>query len=416
MALSIPTTSMATTISSILLLQLFLTTSYCSENCNSAIPGSDIDLLEFPLNLEYLEAEFFLWGSLGTTKARLDPFTKDVILQFAFQEVGHLSDEGDGLVVVVVAVVVLVVGCGGRIVVVVVVVVLVVGCGGRIVVAAVVGVVEWQRKWWGGGGVEGWWRRWAIKNTVRGFPRPLLNLSAEAFGNVMNSAFGRALKPAFDPYANELNFLLASYVIPYVGLTGYVASGWAFGRRVGPRCSIRGLLYERAREKVKPYGITVAAFTDRISELRNKLGSAGVKDEGLIVPTFQGAEGKLRGNVLAGDQNSVGYDRTPEEILRIIYSSGDEHVPGGFYPKGADVLNDLEKYKFDLKLGSKVRFVMSLIPRCIIRKEKVLIFCHNIAPINLFLEIFDDMEKVGVEHDFQREAHGGPIPMASREN
>ncbi|GMP73302.1 hypothetical protein CsSME_00031093 [Camellia sinensis var. sinensis] len=375
MALSIPTTSMATTttttttvvISSILLLLLFLPTSYCSENYNSAIPGSDIDLLEFPLNLEYLEAEFFLWGSLGygldsiapnltmggpppvgTTKARLDPFTKDVILQFAFQEVGHLSDEGGGSVVVVV--------------------VLVVGCGGRIVVAVVVGVVEWQRKWWGGdggGGVEGivvWWGGGgdgggrivemvivAIKNTVRGFPRPLLNLSAEAFGNVMNSAFGRALKPAFDPYGNELNFLLASYVIPYVGLTGYVGANPKLQSPISKRlvagllavesgqdAVIRGLLYERAREKVTPYGITVAEFTDRISELRNKLGSAGVKDEGLIVPTFQGAEGKLRGNVLAGDQNSVGYDRTPEEILRIIYSSGDEHVPGGFYPKGAD--------------------------------------------------------------------------------
>ncbi|THG16723.1 hypothetical protein TEA_008605 [Camellia sinensis var. sinensis] len=345
MALSIPTTSMATTttttttavISSILLLLLFLPTSYCSENYNSAIPVSDIDLLEFPLNLEYLEAEFFLWGSLGygldsiapnltmggpppvgTTKARLDPFTKDVILQFAFQEVGHLSDEGDGLVAVVVAMVVLVVGCGGRVVV----------RGGR-AAEEVVG--------------------WAIKNTVRGFPRPLLNLSAEAFGNVMNSAFGRALKPAFDPYANELNFLLASYVIPYVGLTGYVGANPKLQSPISKRlvagllavesgqdAVIRGLLYERAREKVKPYGITVAAFTDRISELRNKLGSAGVKDEGLIVPTFQGAEGKLRGNVLAGDQNSVGYDRTPEEILRIIYSSGDEHVPGGFYPKGAD--------------------------------------------------------------------------------
>ncbi|CAL5337992.1 hypothetical protein CsSME_00021359 [Camellia sinensis var. sinensis] len=306
MALSIPTTSMATTsaittvvISSILLLQPFLPTSYGSENYNSAIPGSDIDLLEFPLNLEYLEAEFFLWGSLGygldsiapnltmggpppvgTTKARLDPFTKDVILQFAFQEVGHLR---------------------------------------------------------------------AIQNTVKGFPRPLLNLSAEAFGNVMNSAFGRALKPAFDPYANELNFLLASYVVPYVGLTGYVGANPKLQSPISKRlvagllavesgqdAVIRGLLYERAREKVQPYGITVAKFTNRISKLRNKLGNAGVKDEGLIVPTFQGAEGKLKGNVLAGDQNSVGYDRTPEEILRIIYSSGDEHVPGGFYPKGAE--------------------------------------------------------------------------------
>ncbi|XP_052187132.1 SNF2 domain-containing protein CLASSY 1-like [Diospyros lotus] len=52
-------------------------------------------------------------------------------------------------------------------------------------------------------------------------------------------------------------------------------------------------------------------------------------------------------------------------------------------------LEGLEKYKFNLKFGSKVRFVMSLVPRCLIRKEKVLIFCHNIAPINLFVEIFE---------------------------
>ncbi|KAM7491882.1 hypothetical protein LguiA_034803 [Lonicera macranthoides] len=52
-------------------------------------------------------------------------------------------------------------------------------------------------------------------------------------------------------------------------------------------------------------------------------------------------------------------------------------------------LESLEGSKFDLKLGSKIRFVMSLVPRCLLRREKVLIFCHNIAPINLFLEIFE---------------------------
>ncbi|EEF43133.1 desiccation-related protein PCC13-62 [Ricinus communis] len=265
----------------------------------SSIPDGDVDLLEFPINLEYLEAEFFLYGSLGdgldvfapnltsggpppigATKAKLDPFTRDVIRQFAWQEVGHLR---------------------------------------------------------------------AIKNVVKGFPRPLLDLRAETFAKVIDDAFGQPLFPPFDPYACSLNFLIASYIVPYVGLTGYVGANPKLSASIskqlvagllavesGQDAVIRTLLYERAIEKVYPYKITVAEFTDRISELRNKLGNNGNKDEGIIVAKERGAEGQVRGNVLAGDEYSVGYPRTPEEILRIVYGGGDEHVPGGFYPKGAD--------------------------------------------------------------------------------
>ncbi|GAB4842973.1 ER membrane complex subunit 6 [Ancistrocladus abbreviatus] len=268
------------------------------EVWQSMIPESDADLLEFPLNLEYLEAEFFLWGSLGygldkfdpnltaggpspcgAQIARLDPFTKDVIYQFALQEVGHLR---------------------------------------------------------------------AIKSRVKGFPRPLLNLSAAHFASIMDNAFGYPLNPPFDPYANSINYLLASYVIPYVGLTGYVGANpklkapaskqlvaGLLAVESGQDAVIRGLLYRLAASQVLPYRITVAAFTERISELRNKLGKDGLKDEGLVVPRVWGPEGKSVGNVLAGDENSLGYGRTPEEILRIVYGNGDEHVAGGFYPEGA---------------------------------------------------------------------------------
>ncbi|XP_057806110.1 desiccation-related protein PCC13-62-like [Salvia miltiorrhiza] len=285
MAFSIPTAA---------LLSLFLLAGAGA----AGIPGSDVDLLEFPLNLEYLEAEFFSWGAfgrgldafepnltkggpppLGVKKANLTPLIEDIIAQFAFQEFGHLR---------------------------------------------------------------------AIQQTVSGFPRPLLNLSAASFATVMNSAVGKALVPPFDPYASDINYLLASYVIPYVGLTGYVGANpklispiskrlvaGLLGVESGQDAVIRALLYQRAMTKVHPYGYTVAELTDKISALRNKLGDAGIKDEGLIVEPSAGAEGRIAGNVLAGDENSLAYDRTPEQILRIVYASGKETQPGGFYPKGA---------------------------------------------------------------------------------
>ncbi|XAR56967.1 hypothetical protein NMG60_11024950 [Bertholletia excelsa] len=263
------------------------------------LPKSDIDNIEFPLNLEYLEAEFFLWGTLGrgldrvapnltmggpppigVKRANLDSMTRDVILQFAYQEVGHLR---------------------------------------------------------------------AIKRTVPGFPRPLLNLSAEVFATVIDAAFGKQLIPPFNPYANAVNFLIASYVIPYVGLTGYVGANpnlisptakrlvaGLLGVEAGQDAVIRGLLYQHATEEVFPYGVTVANFTDRISNLRNNLGCGGIKDEGLVVPPRLGAGGGVRGNVLAGNHDSLAYKRSAAEVLRIVYGSGDEKVPGGFYPKGGD--------------------------------------------------------------------------------
>ncbi|XP_057428482.1 ferritin-like catalase Nec2 [Lotus japonicus] len=285
----------------VLLASLFLTSQTFSSVliASAAIPDqNDLDLLEFPLNLEYLEAEFFLFGALGhgldvvapnltgggpppigARAAKLDPLVRDVIYQFALQEVGHLR---------------------------------------------------------------------AIKSTVKGFPRPLLNLSKASFAEIMDSAFGKPLSPPFDPYANSINYLLASYVIPYVGLTGYVGANpllqnatskklvaGLLGVESGQDAVIRALLYERRALKVHPYGNSVAKFTNRISTLRNKLGGSGLKDEGLKVPKLQGAEGETEGNILAGDKYSMAYARSPEEILRIVYGGGDEHVPGGFYPKGA---------------------------------------------------------------------------------
>ncbi|KAG8477655.1 hypothetical protein CXB51_030803 [Gossypium anomalum] len=183
----------------------------------------------------------------------------------------------------------------------------------------------------------------AITESVGGVPRPQLNISAEAFAAFFNRAMNTTLSPPFNPYANSLNYLLASYVIPYVGLVGYVGTipnlvgrtnrrlaASLLGVESGQDAVIRTLLYLRANETVMPYGVTVAGFTDRISEIRNRLGRCGMKDEGLIVPKQLGAENRTISNILSADADSLSYSRTQAEILRIIYGTGDESRPGGF--------------------------------------------------------------------------------------
>ncbi|XP_078434578.1 ferritin-like catalase Nec2 [Wolffia australiana] len=262
------------------------------------LPPLDVDLLQFALNLEHLEADYFINSALGLSlddvapelvmggpppigarKANLDRQTRAVITEFGFEEVGHLR---------------------------------------------------------------------AIKTTVGGFPRPLLDLSAKNFARIFDQALGYPLNPPFDPYANSINYLLASYVIPYMGLVGYVGanpliSGYVskrllaglLGVEAGQDAVIRTMLYERAALIVHPYNRTVAEFTAAVSELRNRLAGCGIKDEGIIVPPELGAEGRTSTNVLSADRNSLSYTRSPEEILRVVYGTGDERRPGGFFPAGA---------------------------------------------------------------------------------
>lgn len=60
--------------------------------------------------------------------------------------------------------------------------------------------------------------------SVGGFPRPELDISSQNFATLFDKAVGFKLDPPFDPYANSLNYLLAAYAIPYIGLVGYVGT------------------------------------------------------------------------------------------------------------------------------------------------------------------------------------------------
>ncbi|KAL2633300.1 hypothetical protein R1flu_004779 [Riccia fluitans] len=283
------------------ILALVLLLSSWAVQGTSDFTITDKDTLAVALNLEYLEAEFFLFGAYGKgldhfspeladggptpkggEKADLDPIVRELVEQFGLQEVGHIR---------------------------------------------------------------------AIKEALgkEGFPRPELNFGKEVWAQVFDDAFGYKLDPPFNPYKNSVNYMLASYGIPYVGLTGYTGGAHLLegpgakslaarllGVEAGQDASIRTWLYLVKDKKVEPYDFTVAEATVKLSKLRNKLdGAEEVNDEGLIVPKELGAEQAVEGNVLAGDKDSLAYTRTPKQIFSVVYASGDPSKPGGFYPKGA---------------------------------------------------------------------------------
>lgn len=172
----------------------------------TTLPKVDKDLIEFALNLEYLEAEFFSYGSMGkgldqiqpnltgggpkpigVRIANLTPYIRNIMVQFAYQEVGHIRSNFQ-----LPTLLFLVANCS----------------------------FSWSNMY-----VWCTYIYRKIKSLVPGFPRPVLNLSVSTFTEAVNKAFGgKPLFPLFDPYANEINYLLSAYMIPYIGLTGLVGA------------------------------------------------------------------------------------------------------------------------------------------------------------------------------------------------
>lgn len=178
--------------------------------------------------------------------------------------------------------------------------------------------------------------------------RPALDLSnsfagaAEAAG-ILPAGSGAA----FNPFANELFFLHGAFIFEDVGVTAYNGAAPAVtdAATLAPAAGIlaveayhagqiRTLLYAARDTVAIPGGDglteqTVQEVVQKISDLRASVG--GGSDQGIVV---DGAA-----NINPTDENSVAFARTPTQILNIVYL-GDAGAPGGFYPSGVIVTEE----------------------------------------------------------------------------
>jgi len=160
--------------------------------------------------------------------------------------------------------------------------------------------------------------------------RPAIDLQASF--NAAASAAG--IGSTFDPFANDDNFLLGAFIFEDVGVTAYHgaapfikksallnAAAGILGIEAYHAGSIRTTLY--ARGQSNPALITAA---NKITVLRASAdGSGGAGNEAPLVAD----NGTV--NISVGDANAVAFARTFQEVLNIVYLGPTK---GGFFPDG----------------------------------------------------------------------------------
>jgi hypothetical protein len=163
--------------------------------------------------------------------------------------------------------------------------------------------------------------------------RPKINIQY-SFTQAARAAGLVGPKETFDPYANENNFLLAAYIFEDVGVTAYKGAAPLISNKtyLGAAAGILAVeAYHAANVRTVLFERGLCFDTNKISAARNFLDAksgAGHRDQGTI------RHGKA--NIVPADSNGLAFGRTPGQVLNIVYLNPDSVRRGGFFPAGVN--------------------------------------------------------------------------------
>ncbi|MBE1467385.1 hypothetical protein H4W33_006397 [Kibdelosporangium phytohabitans] len=149
---------------------------------------------------------------------------------------------------------------------------------------------------------------------------------------------------SFDAFACEENFLLAAYLFEDVGVTAYKgaaplidnktyleAAAGILAVEAYHAANIRTALYQREGGLLNLglLGRDLREASVKLSNARDSLDGKTDLDQGVI-------DSQGRANIVPTDANGIAFSRSPGQVLNIVYLTNKAATSGGFFPKGVN--------------------------------------------------------------------------------
>jgi hypothetical protein len=158
-------------------------------------------------------------------------------------------------------------------------------------------------------------------------PRPAIDLGAFAA-----AAKAAGLGDNFDPFASEMNFFLGGMLMEDVGVTAYhgaapLIKNKEFLDAAAGILAVEAYHMGMARSVLYRMGGEAREAANKLSDARDKLDGPDDVDQGIHV------NGKA--NIVPADADAKAFSRTPQQVLRIVYLTDKAGASGGgLFPNG----------------------------------------------------------------------------------